>query len=115
MAPPELSCTLHLTAALVVPVTLAVKACVVSLNTMTELGVTVTFTVGGGGDDEEVELPPHPHWQNAAVAKVRAKAIRRNPGFMHELDRQGVREFCMLPPSGPVVGQAVESRRTDTI
>ena len=105
MAPPELSRTLHVTAALFIPVTLAVKVCVVSLKTVTALGVTVTLADGEGRDDEEVELPPHPHWPNAA-AKVSAMAVRRNPGFMYELDRQRVHEFRMLPPSGSVVAQA---------
>ena len=65
-----------MTAVLVVPVTLAVKACVASRNTVTELGVTVTLMSGaGGGGDEEVELPPHPQTPNAA-AIVSAMAIR---------------------------------------
>jgi len=57
------------TAVSVVPVTLAVKACVASRNTVMELGVTVTFMSGAGGvgADEEVELPPQPQTPNAAA------------------------------------------------
>ena len=66
--------------AVVVPVTLAVKACVASRNTVTELGVTATLVTEGGGEGEagageEVELPPHPQTPNAA-ATVSAVAVR---------------------------------------
>ena len=65
-----------MTAVLVVPVTLAVKACVASRNTVTESGVTVTLmSEGGVGAGEEVELPPHPQSPNAA-AIASAMAIR---------------------------------------
>jgi hypothetical protein len=75
--PPEFSSTLHVTAVLVVPVALAVKACVASRNTVTELGVTVTLTSEAGelSEDEEVEPPPHPQNPNAA-AIVSAVAMR---------------------------------------
>lgn len=67
-----------MTAVLVVPVTLAVKACVASRNTVTVPGVTVTLMGEGGvGAEagEEFELPPHPQTPNAAPI-VSAMAIR---------------------------------------
>jgi hypothetical protein len=50
IVPPELSSTLQVTAVLVVPVTLAVKACVASRNTVAELGEIVMPIGGGEGD-----------------------------------------------------------------
>jgi hypothetical protein len=62
IVPPKFSCTLQVTAVLVVPVTVAAKDCVAPCNTVAELGVTVTLMSRGGGVgvDEEVALPPHP-------------------------------------------------------
>ena len=57
--PPELPSTLHVTAVLLVPVTLAVKACVASRNTVTELGATVTLMSERAGEGEAKTLSPH--------------------------------------------------------
>ena len=59
IVPPALSCTLQVTAVLVVPVTVAVKDCVVPGDKVMELGVTVTLMLAegvGGGVEECGEL-----------------------------------------------------------
>jgi hypothetical protein len=69
--PPDTSLTLHATAVLLVPVTLAVNCCVPLTSTGALLGVIEIPTTGGGETDE---LPPPPQEQaseqKSAVAAI---------------------------------------------
>src|SRR5271156_532209 len=101
IVPPTLSCTLQVTAVLVVPVTAAVKDCVVPGDKVMELGVTVTLMseAGGGGGKvggaEEVEPPPHPQTPiTTAITSARAPGC--NPWTVNDPGRLSVRKYCML-------------------
>lgn len=103
IVPPTLSCTLQVTAVLVVPVTVAVKDCVVPGDTVMELGVTVTLTSGAGGGEgkvdgaEEVEPPPHP--QTPITTAITAWAAGWNLTLGSNLVRPIVRGHCMISSS----------------
>ena len=62
--------TCHVTAVFVVPVTIAVKDCVLPARTLAEPGDTTTLITGGG---VSVPAPPHPH-TNITAANDAANA-----------------------------------------
>lgn len=68
--------TSHVTEVFVVPVTVAVKACVLPALTLDEAGATVTLITGGGV--VPTPAPPHPHTNiNAAKNAASAHGILR--------------------------------------
>jgi hypothetical protein len=104
---------LQVTAVLVVPVTLAVKVCVASRSTVTELGVTVRLTLEAGvgvGEDELREPPPQPQ-QAITAAITRAMALKRNLTLGNTLVRPIVCGNRMLPSSARFLSRAAQFRR----
>ena len=101
IVPPRFSCTLQVTAVLVVPVTVVVKDCVAPRNKVAALGLTVTLMSGAGGgggevgEDEEVEPPPHPQTP-ITTAITSAKAPGCNPWTVNDPGRRSVRKYCMF-------------------
>jgi hypothetical protein len=69
IVPPEFPCTLQVTAVLVVPVTVAVKDCVVPGDKVMELGVTETLEAGVGVEEGGAAEPP-PHPQTPIIAMM---------------------------------------------
>jgi hypothetical protein len=100
---------------LVVPVTLAAKACVASRNTVTVLGVTATLMLGEGvavGTEECVGAEPPPQPQKPITAAIaRAIALGWNLTFGSKLVRPILRGDCMISSSALSYREVVQVRR----
>lgn len=113
IVPPTLSCTLQVTAVLVVPVTVAVKDCVVPCDKVMELGVTVTLMLGEevGVEVEEregAEPPPQPQ-KPITAAIARAIALGWNLTFGSNLVRPIARGHCMIFSSSRFLSRTFSS------
>jgi hypothetical protein len=101
--PPATPFTLHVTRVSVVPVTVAVNACVAPRKTIALVGATLTVTFGGGPEPEE-PTEPHPEKipdsaTNAArrIRLVHARAILISAAPPSALPSASRPAFCPAP------------------